>query len=107
MAQENRNYIIIPLEEVENIDFDLVIEDSAETLRISEDGKYTFVKFEGNKPSFLNDYDQYTYSEIKNVLDNVNGIWYIDDDEAKTFTDTLKSYVEKITWSKYNPFNWL
>ena len=107
MERGNLKYVIIPIEQVENVDFDLVMEDSARTLRTSEDGRYTFVKFEGDTPSFLDDYDQYTYEEILNVVNNVNGIWYIDSDEKLTFRDTIKSYIEKISWSSYNPFNWL
>ena len=66
----NKTYIIIESSEVENIDFGLVQETSLDTLRYSLDGTKTFVKFEGDKPSFLSGFDSYTHSEILGVLNN-------------------------------------
>lgn len=48
-----RKYVIIAASEVNKVDFTQVMESSAETLRYSIDGLYTFVKFEGETPSFL------------------------------------------------------
>ena len=45
------------------------METSADTLRYSLDGEQTFVKFEGDTPSFLNGKTSYTHSEILVVLD--------------------------------------
>ena len=42
----NRKYVIIPLSEVENIDFDQILEGSSRGLRLSENGEYTFVKLQ-------------------------------------------------------------
>ena len=106
MSIENTKYVIIPLSKVEDIDFDQVMETSARTLRLSEDGEYTFVKFEGDTPSFLDGYTQYSHSEILEVLNNTNGIWYIDDEEALTWRDTASDFIDTIAWSKFNPFNW-
>ena len=72
----NREYVIIPANEVSNIDFSKVMETSAGSLRYSTDREYTFVKFEGEVPSFLEGKTQYTYTEILEILNNVNGIWY-------------------------------
>lgn len=43
---ENRNYLIIPISEIPKIDFSLVCETSADTLRKSVDGTKTFVKWD-------------------------------------------------------------
>lgn len=42
----NRRWLVIPATEVENINFDEVLESSAETLRYSVDGTQTFVKYD-------------------------------------------------------------
>ena len=107
MSRENTKYVIIPLSKVEDIDFDQVMQTSARTLRLSEDGEYTFVKFEGDTtPSFLDGYTQYSHSEMIAILKNADGIWYIDDEEALTWRETVSDFVNTITWSKFNPFNW-
>ena len=63
-----RNYVIIRADEVENIDFSQVLEDSAETLRYSIDGLLTFVKYEGEQPSFLAGKTEYTNAEMLVIL---------------------------------------
>lgn len=103
---ENRKYVIIPLVEVEDVDFDKVLEDSPRTLRLSEGGEYTFVKFEGDTPSFLDGKTQYTHAEFLAILRDTSGIWYIDAGEALTFKDRVSDFIDTITWSKFNPFNW-
>jgi hypothetical protein len=64
-----RTYCIINSSEVSSVDFDQVLETSAETLRFSLDGTETFVKYDSDTtPSFLDGKTQYTHSEILNVL---------------------------------------
>lgn len=63
-----RNYVIINKSEVANIDFSKVKETSAETLRYSIDDTKTFVKFEGDAPTFLSGKQQYTHSQILEIL---------------------------------------
>ena len=75
MSRENRKYVIIPLAEVEDIDFSQVMQDSAQTLRLSEDGEYTFVKFEGDTPSFLEGKTILTNEEILAILNNPSNGW--------------------------------
>ena len=104
MSKENRKYVIIPLAEVENVDFSQVIQDSARTLRLSQDGEYTFVKFIGDTPSFLDGFTQYNHTEILTILNDTNGIWYIDTEEAKTWTQTVKDTISNISWRpSYRP----
>jgi hypothetical protein len=47
------NYIIFDTSEIDVIDFNQVKETSADTLRKSIDGQFTFVKWEGEMPSFI------------------------------------------------------
>ena len=42
----NRRWLVIPATEVENVDFNQVLESSADTLRYSIDGTETFIKYE-------------------------------------------------------------
>lgn len=63
-----RKYVIIDSSEVSSVNFSQVLENSAETLRFSLDGSQTFVKFEGDTPSFLAGKTQYTHSEILAIL---------------------------------------
>ena len=63
-----RTYVIIDASEVANVDFDQVAERSSDTLRYSLDGTKTFVKFEGDTPSFLIGEPQYTQEEILPIL---------------------------------------
>ena len=41
----NRRWLVIPATEVENINFDEILENSLETLRYSVDGTKTFIKY--------------------------------------------------------------
>ena len=59
-----RNYIIIDASEVSSVDFNQVLETSADTLRFSVNGTQTFVKYEGDTPSFLSGKTANTHSEI-------------------------------------------
>jgi hypothetical protein len=63
-----RNYVIINKSEVANVDFSKVKETSTETLRYSIDGTKTFVKFEGDTPTFLSGKQQYTHTQILEIL---------------------------------------
>jgi len=64
----SRNYVIIDASEVSSVDFDQVLETSADTLRYNIAGTQTFVKFEGATPSFLAGKTAYTHSEILAIL---------------------------------------
>ena len=63
-----RTYVIIDASEVADVDFDQVQETSADTLKYSVDGTKTFVKFEGDTPSFLDGGIQYNHAEILSIL---------------------------------------
>ena len=69
---ENRNYLIFNMTEVDSIDFTNVLETSTETLRLSVDETKSFVKWEGETPSFVSDLTDtegpYSHSQIIEVL---------------------------------------
>ena len=64
----SRNYVIIDASEVSSVDFDQVLETSADTLRYNVAGTKTFVKFEGDTPSFLAGKTQQSHSEMLAIL---------------------------------------
>lgn len=64
----SRKYVIINASEVANVNFEQVFETSTDTLRYSVDGSKTFVKFEGDTPSFLIGEPQYDRDQMINVL---------------------------------------
>ena len=63
-----RTYVIINSDDVEDVDFNQVLETSTDTLRWNKDLTKTFVKFEGETPSFLAGKKQYTHGEILALL---------------------------------------
>ena len=73
-----RKYVIITSDDVSSVDFTKVEETSAETLRWNNDNTKTFVKYTGDKPSFLDGKTEYTVDELLAILDVVDGEWWID-----------------------------
>ena len=70
---QNRQFMIFNVSELPNIDFNEVLETSAETVRKSVDGTKTFVKWDGETmPSsvdnLLTKEGPYTYEEILTIL---------------------------------------
>lgn len=72
---EHREYLIIPVSELTKVNFDEVLETSAETVRKSIDQTKTFVKWDGAGPAFVATISgaegPYTYDEILNILTGV------------------------------------
>ena len=75
MAYNNYTYVIINASEVSSIDFSKIKETTNDTLRYSNDNSKTFVRFEGETPSFLEGKTQYTHQQILNYLNNENNGW--------------------------------
>jgi hypothetical protein len=69
---ENRQYAIFSLTEIDKIDFSLVCETSADTLRKSVDETKSFIKWDGEQPTFVSTLETlegpYTYTEILDIL---------------------------------------
>jgi len=73
MEYSNREFMIFNVSELSNINFDEVLETSAETVRKSVDGTKTFVKWDGETiPSSVQSLSTkegpYTYTEILQIL---------------------------------------
>ena len=70
---EQRNFMIFSTSETGSIDFNEVLETSAETLRLSVDGSKSFVKWDGETiPTSVDNLTTkegpYTYEEIVTIL---------------------------------------
>jgi hypothetical protein len=70
---ENRSFAIFSTTEIDQVDFSLVCETSADTLRKSVDETKTFVKWDGGvAPEFVSELTTlegpYTYTEILEIL---------------------------------------
>ena len=70
-----KKYVIINKEMIEAVDFKLVIETSASTLRYSLDGSQTIIKFIGEIPSFLDGENIYSHNEIIETINNPENGW--------------------------------
>jgi hypothetical protein len=69
---EERTFLIIPVSELSKVDFTQILETSTETVRKSVDGTKTFIKWEVETPTFINELlgieGPYTYSEMIDIL---------------------------------------
>lgn len=67
-----RTYLIIQSSDIDSVDFSQVCETSADTVRHSVDTTKTFVKWDGDEPSFVsglsNTEGPYTKQEIQTIL---------------------------------------
>ena len=64
----NRTYVILDASEVSDVDFDQIIQVSADQLRYSLDGSKFVVKYEGTQPFFLLGKTEYDQEEILSIL---------------------------------------
>ena len=70
---ENRNFMIFNISEIDNINFNEVLEDSVQTIRKSVDETRTFVKWDGDiipssVEALTTKEGPYTYEEILIIL---------------------------------------
>ena len=69
---QERTFLIIPVSELSKVDFTQVLETSPDTVRKSVDETKTFIKWEGETPTFIGDIvgsdGPYTYGEILEIL---------------------------------------
>ena len=78
---DNRHFIIFNVSELENVNFNQVLEFSSETVRLNILGSQTFVKWEGETiPSSVDALTTkegpYSHSEILNIL--IQPTWTIE-----------------------------
>jgi len=70
---DNRHWVIIPVTELDNVDFSQVCETSIDTVRKSVDETQTFVKWDGPEmpatvTALQNKSEVYTHAEILAIL---------------------------------------
>ena len=70
---DNRHWVIIPVTELDNVDFSQVCETSIDTVRKSVDGTQPFVKWDGHDmpatvAALANKSETYTHAEILAIL---------------------------------------
>lgn len=69
---DQRNFAIFSLTELNKIDFSMVLETSAETLRRNIEETRSFVKWDGEQPEFVSTLETlegpYTYEEMLEIL---------------------------------------
>ncbi len=69
---DNRRFMIFNVSELNQIDFNMVLETSADTVRKSVDELKTFVKWDGSIPTCVSNLTTkegpYTYEEILTIL---------------------------------------
>jgi hypothetical protein len=69
---ENRKYLIFPVTELSKVDFNQVGETSIDTVRKSIDHTQTFIKWEGQDPTFISELQDtqgpYTHEEVLQIL---------------------------------------
>ena len=72
----NRKYVIVDTSEINTIDFSQVLETNKYNLMYNNDETQFILKYEGNQPSSLTGKTEYSFNEIKLILDDINGDWY-------------------------------
>ena len=73
-----KRFVIINKDQVSSVNFGEVMETSASTLRYNLDGTNTFVKFNGDTPSFVTNETIYSEIEFYEFTSDYNNGWCID-----------------------------
>jgi hypothetical protein len=70
---DTKQYVIFAVSELNKINFDEVMQTSADTVRRSIDGLKTFVKYTGNMPASITSLttkeEPYTHEQISSILE--------------------------------------
>ena len=61
-------YVIFEIANLDTVNFNEVLENNADTLRLSIDGTKTVLKFNGKTPDFLVGLQQYNHQEILAIM---------------------------------------
>ena len=72
----SRKYVILNTSEIDSVDFTQVLQTSKESLRYTSDCSKFLLKYEGTQPSSLSGKTEYSQSELKSIIDDVDGDWY-------------------------------
>ena len=72
----NKKYIILNASELDSLDYNELATTSKDTARKNIAGDKAIVSYEGTAPSALSEKTEYTNTEIKIILDDINNGWY-------------------------------
>tara|TARA_R100000655_G_scaffold8352_1_gene21834 strand:- start:480 stop:740 length:261 start_codon:yes stop_codon:yes gene_type:complete len=73
-----KRFVIINKDQVSSVNFSEVMETSTSTLRYNLDGTKTFVKFNGDTPSFVTNETIYNETEFYEFTSDYNNGWCVD-----------------------------
>ena len=73
-----KQFVIINKDQVSSVNFSEVMETSASTLAYNLDGTKTFVKFNGDTPSFVTNETIYSETEFYEFTSDYNNGWHMD-----------------------------
>ena len=82
-----KKYVIINTSKLSSVNYNLVEQDSINTVRKSLDKSLSLISFVGNTPSFLKDETQYDKQGIKEILESAD--WHV---EELSFTQNANYY---------------
>ena len=99
--KEEKKYVIVNIEDTDNIDFSQTSYPNAKHCRFNYEGTKCVIAFRGDKPETLSTYSEYTGDEIRALLRSETNEWYIPSKEI--LNDTWYNQV-KDTVRRYNPF---
>lgn len=68
-------YCVVDASDLTSMDFSQLEDTSADTVRYSLDGSKFIVEYSGSKPSFLSSATEYTHTEIRNLINDLNEGW--------------------------------
>lgn len=68
-------YCVVNASDLASMDFSQLEDTSANTLRYSLDGSKFIVEYSGSKPSFLSSIDEYTHTEIRALINDLDEGW--------------------------------
>ena len=77
----SRKYIIVNTSELSGLDYNKLKTTSALTARQNLAKDKAVISYEGNTPSELLNKTEYTNSEIRVIVDNINNGWYEEEEE--------------------------
>jgi hypothetical protein len=72
----SRTYIIINTSELGGLNFSQLITTSEDTARKNVVGDKAIVSYRGDTPDGLSGKTEYTNSELKIIVDNIENAWY-------------------------------
>ena len=73
-----KKFVIINSDQVSSVNFNEVMEDSANTLRYNLDGTQTFVKFTSDAPSFVTSETIYEEDKFNELTSDYSNGWEVD-----------------------------